>query len=152
VWSFERPSQERHVTAYVLLLFRVHQDDETGIWEGLCDELDVASCGDTYHEALEAAIEATEDYLNIIEELGERESVFKERDVVVDPSEPTSARQRELPPGDVLSAQRGFRSVHGTRLLVRPASETGTTCGVSSVHDTGRRVVQPGGPPPRDEH
>ncbi|MEX2245779.1 MAG: hypothetical protein WEC75_03750 [Dehalococcoidia bacterium] len=46
-----------------------------------CVELDVASCGDTAGEAIEAVKDALLTYLEAIEELGERERIFREKGI-----------------------------------------------------------------------
>ena len=107
VWSFDRPREGQHVAAYVLLLFRVYQDVETGIWEGMCDELHVGSCGESYQEALAATIEATQEYLNLLEEYDERERMFDELGLRVDTTEPAEPVNTALPLGAFVSAQRG---------------------------------------------
>jgi predicted RNase H-like HicB family nuclease len=48
-----------------------------------CPELDVASCGDTLGEAIEAVQEAITVYLNAIESASERARVFTERGVTI---------------------------------------------------------------------
>ncbi|HLZ68930.1 MAG TPA: type II toxin-antitoxin system HicB family antitoxin [Dehalococcoidia bacterium] len=60
---------------YVLLTFRVRAED--GQFAAYCDELGVASCGDTVQDAFRAIEEATLLYLNVlnvIEDGGEREN------------------------------------------------------------------------------
>ena len=46
-----------------------------------CPNLDIASCGDNPEEAVRNLGDAVELYLNMLEEEGERERIFKERDI-----------------------------------------------------------------------
>ncbi|MGH8908159.1 MAG: type II toxin-antitoxin system HicB family antitoxin [Egibacteraceae bacterium] len=71
------------------LTFRAYAEADAFV--GLCDELAVASAGDTPAEAIEMVIEATLLYLDTIEELGERRRVFAERGLSLEPA--TSSRQ-----------------------------------------------------------
>ena len=64
-----------------------------------CSELGTASCGDSFDEALNNVIEATTEYLNTIERLGERERIFQEKGIIVRKRRPTSIRREyELHP------------------------------------------------------
>ena len=64
-----------------------------------CPELGTASCGDTFDEALQNIQEATVEYLNTIERLGERPRVFREKGVAVRKTRPTIFRREyELHP------------------------------------------------------
>ncbi len=105
-WSVHRPTGSARPAGYVLLLFRVVEDD--GHWVGLCEELDVSSFGETREEALDATLEATELYLNTLEEMGERERVFGERKLELTDFEPedTTERQIVVHPGEIVSPQR----------------------------------------------
>ena len=60
-----------------------------------CRELGTASCGDTVDEAFENIKDATIEYLNAIERLGERPRIFKEKGIVLQKKPPTTIR-REL--------------------------------------------------------
>jgi len=52
-------------------------------------EFDIASCGDNPEEAVKNLSDALELYVNTLEEEGERERVFKERDIrIVHADEP----------------------------------------------------------------
>ena len=54
-----------------------------------CPNLDIASCGDSSEEAVKNLGDALELYLDTLEEEGEQEQVFKERDIrVVSADEP----------------------------------------------------------------
>ena len=65
-----------------------------------CRELGTASCGDTFDEALKNIEEATAEYLNAIERLGERPRIFQERGIVVRKTRPSTVRREfELHPG-----------------------------------------------------
>ncbi len=71
---------------HVVLTFRVRAED--GQYAAFCDELDVASCGDTVQDAFRAIEDATLLYLSVLEDNGERERVFAERHVNLLPGEP----------------------------------------------------------------
>ena len=49
----------------------------------ICPELGTASCGDSIEEALANLHEAVDLYLDAIEDVGERERVFRERGIEV---------------------------------------------------------------------
>jgi len=54
-----------------------------------CPELDIASCGNSPEEAVKNLSDALELYLNTLEEEGEQEQVFKEKDIrIVQEDEP----------------------------------------------------------------
>jgi predicted RNase H-like HicB family nuclease len=72
---------------HVILTFRVHQED--GPYVATCDELELASCGDTIQAAFAAIEDATLLYLRVLEDEGERERVFAERKVQIHPGAPT---------------------------------------------------------------
>lgn len=103
-WSIDRPTGGKLPAGYLLLLFRVLPED--GQFVGVCEELDIASCGDSPDAALRAVFDAVLLYLNTLEELGDRERVFKEKDLRISPSEPTEESTQELHPGEVVSPQR----------------------------------------------
>ena len=50
-----------------------------------CPELGTTSCGDTIEEALSNLEEAIEVHLNALEEIGERERVFEEKNITIEP-------------------------------------------------------------------
>jgi predicted RNase H-like HicB family nuclease len=86
----DKPGVEPH---HVLLTFRAYQAaDGDAAYESQCDELDVASCGDTVAEALANAVEATLLYLNTLEELGQRRRVFDELGIDFDRGMPPTRR------------------------------------------------------------
>jgi predicted RNase H-like HicB family nuclease len=65
-----------------------------------CRELGTASSGESFDEALENIKDATLEYLNAIEELGERPRIFRERGLRVSRKRPTKVRREyALPPG-----------------------------------------------------
>ncbi|MGH2584193.1 MAG: type II toxin-antitoxin system HicB family antitoxin [Dehalococcoidia bacterium] len=70
---------------YILLTFKVHEED--GQYVSECDELGVASCGDTIQEAFDAIEDAVTSYLETLEEEGERERVFAERGIRILPGD-----------------------------------------------------------------
>ncbi|MEX2227584.1 MAG: hypothetical protein WEB52_14170 [Dehalococcoidia bacterium] len=64
-----------------------------------CRELDVASCGDTVGEAIEAVRDAVATYLNAIGDLGERARIFTERGIEISKTKPREVRvESNLPP------------------------------------------------------
>lgn len=64
---------------HVPLTLRAHREGDQ--WAAFCEELAVHSCGDTIEEALGNAIAATMLYLNTIENLGQRRTVFHKRGI-----------------------------------------------------------------------
>lgn len=70
---------EAGVIGHVALTFRIWYADDA--WQGVCAELRVPSFGGDPGDALTNVIDATIEYLNEIEETGERERVFTERGV-----------------------------------------------------------------------
>ena len=89
---------------YLLLLFRVSEED--GQFVGLCEELGVSSCGDTLADALAATFEAAILYLNTLEQLGDRERVFKEKKLHLSSLVPTKDVRPTVHPGEMVSPQR----------------------------------------------
>ena len=71
---------------HILVTFRVRAED--GQYAAYCDELGVASCGDTVQDAFHAIEEATLLYLNVIEEGGELERILAEQNIPLLPGEP----------------------------------------------------------------
>jgi predicted RNase H-like HicB family nuclease len=71
---------------YITLTLEAYKEGRAFV--SRCIELDVASCGDTSEEALSAAREATTDYLNAIEQLGERKRIFAEAGIVIHKTKP----------------------------------------------------------------
>jgi predicted RNase H-like HicB family nuclease len=66
-----------------------------------CRELGTASSGDSFDDALENIKDATIQYLNAIEQLGERPRIFRARGIRVNKKRPTKLIRREysLSPG-----------------------------------------------------
>jgi predicted RNase H-like HicB family nuclease len=84
---------------YVVVTVRVVHDEETGQWESYCDELGVATCGDTIEDALAMIDEAVELYLEELEDLGQRDRVLRERHIeVLSGRADGSGAPRQLPP------------------------------------------------------
>jgi predicted RNase H-like HicB family nuclease len=105
-WTADRPSQDADTLGYVVLTFKVYPEDD--VFVGECVELDVSNFGDTLEEALKATLNATELYLETLDEIGERERLFKERDIEFSSSEPDGG-PHALPPvpfGGAASPQR----------------------------------------------
>jgi predicted RNase H-like HicB family nuclease len=71
---------------YILLTFKVHEED--GLYVSECEELQVASFGDTIEEAFNALEDAVIVYLNALDDEGDRERVFAERGIEIIPGQP----------------------------------------------------------------
>ncbi len=83
---------------YVTLTLEVRK--ERKLFASRCPELGVASCGDTLDEAVENLRDATFEYLNSIERLGQRKRIFQERNLKITKSRPALVRREyDLPPG-----------------------------------------------------
>ena len=54
---------------------------EEGGYAAFCVELGTASCGDTYEEALRNIKEAVLLHLEVLDDMGKRESVFREKGI-----------------------------------------------------------------------
>lgn len=68
-------------TGYIDVEILVKQ--EGGQYSSWCPGLDIASCGDIPEEAIKNCVEAVELYLTVLEEDGEREEVFKQKNIAV---------------------------------------------------------------------
>lgn len=77
------------VKGFITLTLQAQKEGR--VFVSQCLELDVASCGDTLDEALAAVREATTDYLNAIEQLGERPRIFSEKGIVIHRTKPRIA-------------------------------------------------------------
>jgi predicted RNase H-like HicB family nuclease len=75
--------------------------EEEGGYASICPELGIASQGETADEALASLRDATMVFLNTIEQLGQRERVFKERHIRVHPHEPTEVTIRLQRPSQI---------------------------------------------------
>lgn len=73
-------------TGYAILTFRVRSED--GQYVSECDELGVASCGDSMQDAFDAVRDAVEVYLETLDGEGERNRVLSERGVTIVAGEP----------------------------------------------------------------
>ncbi len=84
-------------TGFVTLTLRITKEGNSFV--SRCLELETASCGDSFDEALDNIKEATLEYLNAIEQLDERERVFTDKDIVIRKTRPvTVKREFELRP------------------------------------------------------
>ena len=84
--------------AHIVFTFRVWHEDDS--WQGLCSELGVPSFGDNPGDALSNVIDATVTYLNAIEAVGDRETVFRDRGVILEdglPGEKESIQEQVEP-------------------------------------------------------
>lgn len=105
-WTAERPAGP--ALGHILVTFRISRDDD-GYYVGECQELGVSSFGNTLQEALDATVEATEAYLQALDETGERDRVFSERGVQFyrnTPPDDLTEVPLEAHPGEVVSPQR----------------------------------------------
>ena len=85
---------------YILITFRVFPEDEQFV--SRCEELGVASCGDTAAEALDNIVDATELYLEAVGD-EERERVFDQGGVHImygTPPPADSSRAVRASPGE----------------------------------------------------
>jgi len=79
---------------YIIVTLRIWEENNHFVSE--CPELDVASCGDTIDEALDNIKEATLLYINTIEEQGERQRIFHERNIRLHHVEPPESRKIDV--------------------------------------------------------
>jgi predicted RNase H-like HicB family nuclease len=70
---------------YINLEFVIRKEDHQ--YSSWCPDLDIASCGDTPEEAIENLKDAIALYLATIDEKGEREDIFKERGIRIQPTD-----------------------------------------------------------------
>lgn len=88
---------------YVALTLAVRQEGKQFV--STCLELETTSCGDTIDEALANVREATTEYLNTIERMGERPRIFAEKGITVRKSRPSTIRREyELTPGSFVGS------------------------------------------------
>ena len=64
---------------YIIVTFRIYPEDDQFV--SICEELGTASCGDTLDEASRNLEEAVLLDLNTLEDIGERERFFRERNI-----------------------------------------------------------------------
>jgi predicted RNase H-like HicB family nuclease len=76
--------------AFVPLTIEVSKEGDAFV--SRCLELGTASCGDTFEEALANVKEATLEYLNAIERLGERPRILREKGIVIRKTRPSSLK------------------------------------------------------------
>jgi len=87
------------LVGYVVFTFRIRKEGDQYVSE--CVELGTTSCGDRIDEALANIEEATLQYLNAIEERGERDRIFRRKNIRIilgsphDEMKPVTARDRE---------------------------------------------------------
>lgn len=77
--------------AFVPLTLEVSKEGKAFV--SRCLELGTASCGDTFEEALANVKEATVEYLNTIERLGERSRIFREKGIAVRKTRPSRLKR-----------------------------------------------------------
>ena len=71
------------MAAHKYIYVTINIEGEGDQFVSTCPELGTASCGDTEQEALDNLREAITVHLNALEEVGERERVFQERNIEV---------------------------------------------------------------------
>lgn len=99
--SVARTTTSRAV-GYIVVTYRVYPED--GQFVSVCEELGTSSCGDTVDEALRNIEDATKLYLNAIEAAGERDRIFRERNIPIYPVQPTQARHVRAQSRDIVSS------------------------------------------------
>ena len=88
---------------YVVLTGTVEPED--GMFVSYCPELGVSSCGDTVEEALDNLGEALAVHIGALEEIGELERVFQEKELrVITAPAPTESVSVSIPPGKTVRA------------------------------------------------
>ena len=87
--TISRQSSSRK-TGYIVVTYRVHKEDDQFV--SVCPELGTASCGDSVDEAFGNIEEATIQYLAAIAENGERDRVFRKRNIPIYPAKPDQPR------------------------------------------------------------
>lgn len=78
---------------YIVVTLAIQREGD--YYVSRCQELGTASFGATKEEALQKIVDATELYLNTLEDLGECERVLREKGVQVHADEPAT---RKVPP------------------------------------------------------
>ena len=86
---------EKPEVGYILLTLRAVWED--GQYASFCDELGVASCGDTVEEAFAMIREAVDLHLLELADLGQLERELRERNVRVDFDEPLGLYRVPVP-------------------------------------------------------
>jgi predicted RNase H-like HicB family nuclease len=85
------PSANTAAGGFISVTLAVRREGKQYVSE--CLELGTASCGDTLDEAADNIKEATLEYLNTIERLGERERIFREKGIVLRKRRPSTIRR-----------------------------------------------------------
>ena len=75
--------------------------EEEGGYASVCPELGIASQGETADEAIASLRDAATVFLNTIEQIGQRERVFKERGIKVHAHEPTEFKVKLHQPSQI---------------------------------------------------
>ena len=79
-------------------------EEEGDQFVSYCTELETASCGDTIEEAFANLEEAIIVHLNALEETGERDRVFRERNIEVLNTPHAMTAARTIPVGKLVKA------------------------------------------------
>ncbi|GEM_PF-4455521 len=90
---------------YIVVTIAVWREED--VWVSRCLELGTVSEGDTEQEALDNIKEATESFLDTLEDLGECQQVLKEKGVVVHALGPAEGPAIERP----IEVPRGRRAI-----------------------------------------
>ena len=85
------------------ILMSLVASEEEGGYASVCPELGVASQGETAEEAISNLRDAALIFLNTIEQLGQRERVFKERHIKIHLHKPTEANVKLNQPSQLAS-------------------------------------------------
>ena len=83
------------VPPFIILTTLIEPDGDQ--YASICQELGIASCGDTIQEACDNLDDAIALYLNGIEVNGTREQVFREKGIVLVQDVPTQSIQQAIP-------------------------------------------------------
>ena len=96
---------------YITLTGIVEKDEDSFI--ATCLELGTATCGDSIEEAFENLEEAIWVHLNALEEVGERDRVFRENNIeIVSSVDDAEACAKVIPLDKVVKASRHEVPIH----------------------------------------
>ena len=90
--------QDRGLKPEGMIVLTQIVEEEGEQFVSYCLELGTASCGDTIEEALHNLEEAIEVHLNALEETGEWERVFREKNITIRPLSPQAEGVARLAP------------------------------------------------------
>ncbi len=87
-------ADETGANGYILLTLRAVPED--GQYTSYCDELEIASCGDTIEEAFEMILDAVDVYLQDLADLGTLSDVLRKQNIHVE-LEPEPLKHYRMP-------------------------------------------------------